>query len=125
MKRPTDISLGTWIRRLIKQGKLYRFYKCDEWIQLRQQVLEDNHFECEDCRGCGVYTRAYCVHHDREVRDYPDLALSRTYRDKDGEHKNLYALCYECHERRHDRAWEGQSSKRKKTELEERVPERW
>ena len=116
-------SLERWIRRLIYEDKLYQFYKSKEWQTLRQQILEENHYECEDCRARGIYERAYCVHHEREIKEYPELALSRTYRDKDGVHKQLWALCFQCHEKRHERAFT--SGERKKSELEQRVLERW
>lgn len=127
MKRPHDISLATWIRRLIKEGRLYRFYKCDEWLELKYRVMEDAHYECEDCAAKGRYTRAYCVHHDQEVRQRPELALSRNWIDAQGNvHKNLWALCYECHERRHGRMYAGSNGrKHEPSELEKKVPERW
>lgn len=115
--------LARWIRELYKQGKIYKFYKTKEWVALRDRVLSDNHYECEDCLKRGIYTRAVLVHHDQEVRDRPDLALSYYYRDAAGElHKNLFSLCFTCHEVRHDRAWVGQSSKPREPQLN---VERW
>lgn len=127
MKRPLDKSLGQWIRELIEEGRIYRFYKSEEWLELRDQILFEAHYECEDCRAKGKYERAYMVHHDREVREYPELALSRTYRDENGkEHKQLWALCYKCHEIRHGRMFPGSNGmKREPSEIEKRVPERW
>lgn len=125
MKRPIDRSLAQWIRELIAENRLYRFYKCDEWMDLREMVLFENNYECEDCRARGRYQKAYMVHHEREVRDYPELALSRTYRDADGEHKQLWALCYECHEKRHGRMYKGKAVPRNISDIERQVPERW
>lgn len=127
MKRPLDKSLAQWIRELEQEGKLYRFYKCDEWLRLRDDVLFDAHYECEDCAAKGKYERAYLVHHEMEVRDHPELALSRTYRDGSGKvRKQLWALCYRCHEVRHGRMFPGNNGmKREPSELELRIPERW
>ena len=105
MRVPTSISLASWIRDLTKSGKLYRFYKTDEWLNLRNQVLSDNHWECSDCKRKkpAIYSRAVTVHHENEVKDRPELALSRTYRDASGVHENLTPLCAKCHNARHDR----------------------
>lgn len=105
MNRPEGISLDSWIMSLMQDDKLYRFYKSEEWLRLREEVLEDNHWECSMCKQKqpAVYSRAVHVHHVNEVRDRPDLALSRTYRDATGEHDNLLALCHECHNVAHER----------------------
>lgn len=121
MRIPKDISLASWIRGLYKEGKIYRFYKSREWLELRQRVLEAEHFECELCKQKepAQYTRADCVHHVNEVRNRPDLALSMTYRDREGVHKNLLALCNQCHNDIHER-YNGP-----KDNSEPLTPERW
>ena len=97
-------SLTTHIRGLIEQDKLYKFYKSKEWIKLRNDVLKDAHYECHNCLCRGKYTRAVMVHHVNEVRKRPDMALSKTFIDKEGkEQKNLLPLCFACHEAEHDR----------------------
>lgn len=97
-------ELAAWIRTLISEGKLYKFYKCPAWLELRDAVLRDNHYECQHCLKRGKYTRAVMVHHVNEVRKRPDLALTRSYKTKDGtEHINLVPLCFACHEAEHDR----------------------
>ena len=100
---PTDISLERYIRQLIAEDKLYKFYKSDNWKEIRQRVLEDKHYECQLCLEKGKYTRADMVHHVNEVRVRPDLALSRTYRDNDGVHDNLMPLCNTCHNIVHEK----------------------
>ena len=121
MRRPLDRTLGQWIRELISEGKIYRFYKCEEWLRLKAHVLEEFHGECADCIEEGKYTPAYLVHHEREVRDYPDLALSEWYTDEQGESKrNLWPLCFNCHELRHGRCYKGKSNPRKGFTNEER-----
>lgn len=121
MRVPTDRSLVSWLLELFALGQEYKFYKTQEWLQLRQEILEDNHYECEKCREKGIYTRAKLVHHVNEVRHRPDLALSKTYRDDEGnEQKNLMALCQNCHEEEHERAYVGQVNKPKGFTNEER-----
>ena len=99
-----DKELAQYIRDLEGQGRLYRFYKSRAWKTLRQQVLEENHFECARCASVGRYTKATMVHHVNEVKRRPDLALSRYFTDERGEVKpNLLPLCDACHEREHKR----------------------
>lgn len=129
MRVPTDRSLESWIRELIRDGKLYKFYKTPEFQQLRREVLEDYHNECKRCRGRGRYTRAKVVHHVNEVRDRPDLALTRYIIKPDGTKvENLIPLCQMCHEEVHGRAWRGRNEEaraKKEEEAEAFAPERW
>lgn len=102
---PTDIQLSSWIHELIKTDTLYRFYKSDDWLELRDNVLRDAHYECQLCLKDGIYKRAEMVHHINEVRKRPDLALTREFIDPVTHEKreNLIALCNSCHEKVHDR----------------------
>lgn len=100
----TNNELAVWIRTLIAEGNIYKFYKSKEWMELRDAVLKDNHYECAHCLERGKYTRATMVHHVNEVRKRPDMALTREYKDKDGgTRNNLVPLCFACHEAEHDR----------------------
>ena len=102
-----------WIRGLIKRGELWKFYKSKDWVRLKESVLRDAHYECAECRARGIVTRydidaggqkrrLSTVHHVMRVRQHPELALSRTYRDRDGaEHTNLIPVCKACHNRLH------------------------
>lgn len=100
-------ELVSWIIELIAEDKLYRFYKSREWLELRAEVLRENHHECQHCLRRGKYTRAVMVHHVNEIRKRPDLALTKEYKDKSGATvTNLVPLCFACHEAEHDR-WEG------------------
>lgn len=129
MRVPTDRSLASWIRELEEAGEVWKFYKTTEWRELRRKTLETEHFECEACRKHGRYRRAVLVHHVNEVRKRPELALSLWYKDTDGvSKKNLQALCFECHEIAHGRAYAGRGEKaqaEREREAEERFPERW
>ena len=100
---PHDIPLATWIRKLIKDGNIYTFYKSNEWLSLRDDVMRDAHYECQHCMRNGIYKRAEMVHHVNEVRKRPDLALTREFIDPVTKEKiiNLVALCNSCHEKEH------------------------
>ncbi|MCD8384619.1 MAG: HNH endonuclease [Clostridiales bacterium] len=127
MTRPdhlTPEALRRWIPALAAEGKLYRFYKSPEFRQLRADVLRAAHWECEDCRARSpsAIRPAVTVHHDRPVRQYPELALSWYWVDEHGQkHKQLWALCEDCHNRRHDRFGYG-NGKPPEPPL---TPERW
>ena len=86
-----------------------QFYNSSKWKRKRIEILRRDFFECQDCRKRlrdafenGIVLSAYdskirraeCVHHVKELRDYPELAL-----DDD----NLISLCAECHNKRHGR----------------------
>ena len=104
MRIPTDRSLASYIRYLISVGKIILFYKSDDWEELRQEVLEELNYECQECLKRGRYTRAECVHHVNEVRIRPDLALSKFYIDHEGnQQRNLVPLCNTCHNIVHDK----------------------
>ena len=105
MRVPTGVRLEDYIYSLIANGNIYKFYKTDEWNSLRDEVMREQHYECQRCLEAGRYTRADMVHHVNEVRKVPRLALSKTFVDSEGkEQRNLIALCNPCHEREHDRA---------------------
>ncbi len=104
MKIPTDITLATYIRRLIAEDKVEQFYYSEDWKELRQEVLDELYHECQECLKKGEYTKAVCVHHHNEVRQRPDLALSKYYIDNDGKKKrNLIPLCNKCHNLIHEK----------------------
>lgn len=119
MRIPKDISLSKYIRQLIADNKLEQFYLTDDWKELRQEVLEQYHYECQECLKQGRYTRADCVHHINEVRHRPDLALSKHYFDMQGNMcVNLAPLCNQCHNIVHDKL--GKWQKKDKFTNEER-----
>lgn len=104
MRIPTDLPLAVYIRRLIKEDKIVKFYLSDDWRELKEDVLQYFHYECQDCLAKGTYTKADCVHHHNEVRIKPELALSRYYIDDKGQQQyNLIPLCNSCHNIRHEK----------------------
>lgn len=105
MRIPIDIPLAVYIKRLIKANKIEQFYFSEDWKELRQDVLDYFHNECQECLRKGIYTSADCVHHVNEVRHRPDLALSRYYVDDKGNRQvQLMPLCNACHSLIHDKA---------------------
>lgn len=130
MRVPTDRSLSDWIRELDAQGRLYRFYKTQEWLTLKNEVMEDHCFECSKCEAFGAWVRndsglwvrsegvflrrAQTVHHEHEVRRRPDLALTRWVTEPDGGRREiLHPLCNRCHNEEHGRVLFGAASKPK------------
>lgn len=132
-RRGKGMITTEWIRGLMDKHELWRFYKTPEWIQLKTQVLMDNHYECRICRSKGIVTRydegedgtrrrLSTVHHVKEVRKHPELALERYYYDRAGNrHENLIPVCKACHNALHNRTFDGRARAGKKFT----TPERW
>jgi 5-methylcytosine-specific restriction protein A len=66
------------------------FYKSRAWRAVRAAVLLSSPL-CADCQRAGKLTAAAHVHHVRDRRHAPALALDRS---------NLEGLCQPCHNRR-------------------------
>ena len=90
-----------------KEAKI--FYNSSAWKLKRMQILERDHYECQDCRKrlkdavaagialCGEerkIRRAEEVHHIQELKEHLELGL---------EDDNLISLCKLCHTHRHGR----------------------
>lgn len=119
MHVPRSKPLASWIRELEASGELYKFYNSPEWKALAAVVMRDHHNECEDCADAGEYSPAQTVHHEYEVREHPELALTRYIEDGDGELREiLHALCNRCHNKRHGRFGGSVSSRKKFTNTE-------
>ena len=80
--------------QLIKENKLQKFYKSKEWKALRQEAMKRDNYECQICKSKGKYKPVENVHHIKEVKTHPELAL---------ESNNLQCLCIRCHNEVHDR----------------------
>ncbi|MEH7490843.1 HNH endonuclease [Neobacillus niacini] len=85
--------------KLIQSDNLMKFYKGKDWMSLRLVALRRDNQECQNCKSRGKYRKADCVHHMKEVKDHPELALSLD---------NLQSLCNSCHNEIHGREsiWE-------------------
>lgn len=105
-----------------------QFYNSKAWKEKREEILERDNHECQDCRrrleeamkkGTRLYGKeakiwkAEQVHHVKELRERPDLGL---------ESENLISLCTRCHNVRHGREPMKFVRKRKKRMLTE---EKW
>ena len=110
-------AVGKWIQRLINEGRLHEFYTSSWWLNLREEVLIEFKYECQDCKARGYYRKATHVHHVQYVKKHPRLALSKVYVFQDKVYINLVPLCHNCHELRH-----GHRQKEKRKPLTE---ERW
>lgn len=81
-------------------------YKQTVWKHLREKVMKMDKCQCQRCLG--VYDpnperpkrikKAVLVHHHFPVKDYPQWKYS-IYAQIDGKKvRNLYSLCFDCHE---------------------------
>ncbi|QJT71683.1 putative HNH endonuclease [Psychrobacillus phage Spoks] len=80
--------------KLIVTGQLINFYKSREWRDLRQIALRRDNYECLIHKRKGKYHKAECVHHIKEVKPHPHMALTLS---------NLMCLCNACHNEVHGR----------------------
>jgi len=85
-------QLVQWINTLIRYHNIKAFYNSALWENLRQEVLEEQHYECQVCK---VKSPAEAVHHVKFLRQHPELALTKS---------NLMCLCKECHYEVHHKA---------------------
>ncbi len=121
------IGLTEYIKHLIAINRLDKFYHSKEWNALKRKVLKQQHYECQRCKEkhhrltilrLNSKSKAYyinkhgqrisrplaCVHHVKEVKKYPQLALSLFYIDDSGvKQRQLIALCPQCHNEVHNR----------------------
>ena len=96
-------QIKNWVAGLIASGNVHKFYTSPPWEHLRIEILRDDKYECQHCKARGYYAKANTVHHVMHLRDYPELALSRYYKDNQGkEQRQLVSLCFECHEKEHE-----------------------
>lgn len=111
-------ELTKWINELIAKNELWRFYKSVEFRHLKQEILEEQHYECQVCKEAGKITKADTVHHVQFVRKHPALALSKYYTYKGKQYRNLIAVCKSCHNKLHPE--KNQSKKKEQFTNEER-----
>lgn len=80
--------------QLINSGQLMKFYKSKEWKAVRLKALERDKNECQSCKRKGKYRKAKNVHHLKEVKTHPYLALDLN---------NTECICIQCHNDEHRR----------------------
>ena len=91
----------------ILDGREDKFYNSRPWRKLRLKALERDHNECQLCKKNPEVNKivlANTVHHIKEVKDRPDLAM-----DLD----NLVSLCRNCHEEIHERLSKANEARQK------------
>ncbi|WP_338029133.1 HNH endonuclease signature motif containing protein [Fructobacillus americanaquae] len=66
----------------------YAFYRTRQWVHLRQQALERDHYVCQYCKLSGVVTPAKIVDHLVPVEADQRLAIKLD---------NLAVVCPSCH----------------------------
>jgi 5-methylcytosine-specific restriction endonuclease McrA len=96
----------------IRSGDLMRFYKSREWLDIREEALQRDNYECKQCKAKGRYRHADCVHHKREIKLWPGGALMLS---------NLVSLCNTCHNIIHGRTPNEFAAGRRKFT----APEKW
>ena len=111
-------ELVKWISELIEANELWKFYKGIAFRHLKEEVLQEQHYECQECKKQGKITKADTVHHVQFVRKHPSLALSKYYTYKGKQYRNLIAVCKACHNKLHP-------EKRKFKAKEQLNEERW
>lgn len=67
--------------------ELLKKRKSTEYKKKMKEAMERDLFKCQDC-----WANAECVHHIKQVKDYPELIL---------ELDNLKSLCNNCHKKIH------------------------
>ncbi|MBV4424912.1 HNH endonuclease [Clostridium tyrobutyricum] len=107
------IQLVQWINSLIKYHNIKAFYNSALWIHIRQEVLAEQHYECQVCKSKGAYSIAETVHHIQFLRKHPELALTKS---------NLLAVCKKCHNELHPEKHKWMNMKKKDRFINE---EKW
>lgn len=93
------------IKELIAQDKMIKFYQCAAWYGkkgIRNKALQRDNYECQSCKRKGKVKKAEQVHHIKEVKKYPELALVL---------ENTESLCLDCHNEEHERFSENNQPK--------------
>lgn len=89
------------IERIVKDNShgidISYFYRTRLWKNKAKKIKAEQK-ECFYCKQKGRYRQPDMVHHINHLRDRPDLALSETFTDAEGnEQLNLVAVCNSCH----------------------------
>lgn len=88
-----------WVKKCVQENREHDFYVSSAWQKAREEVLREYHYECQECKKRGKYTKAVIVHHVKHLKEFPELALSKTYIDTNGKERiQLKPVCKECHE---------------------------
>lgn len=108
-----EISYTKWCI----ENDIHKFYIWQRWINVRREVLGMDKGECQACKKKKRYKKANTVHHNKHLKDFPELALDIWFEWRGEKKRNLVSLCRECHEEIH-----GYRRRKKEEPLTE---ERW
>jgi 5-methylcytosine-specific restriction endonuclease McrA len=89
-----------------RDKKSAAFYNSKPWKMLSFEIKVRDHLMCKLCLSIKRIKPVDVVHHIKELRDYPKLALVRS---------NLISLCAGCHRRVHAQYEKG-NAERQRTE---------
>lgn len=82
-----------------------KFYKSKAWRSCRDLALIRDDFLCQSCLKRERITPAEMVHHIKEFKDHPELALVL---------ENLVSLCLSCHNKEHPHKGPVKETKKRK-----------
>jgi 5-methylcytosine-specific restriction protein A len=71
-------ELVFWINSLIQHDNIKAFYNSSLSLKVRDEVLREQHYECQRCKAKSLYSEAVTVHYKKYLRKY--LALKRPLR---------------------------------------------
>lgn len=100
-----DEKFYRWLLYLIRENKMVKFYQSPQWRRVRAERLKSDNYECQSCKAQGKYSKAQNVHHKKEVKEFPRLALDV---------ENTESLCIVHHNEVHDRYLSIEEKKLKK-----------
>ena len=80
--------------KVIKEGDTSKFYTSRTWRRKASHIRKRDNDECQCCKSKGLFRKAECVHHKKEIKQYPELALTDD---------NLISLCSSCHNEIHEK----------------------
>lgn len=133
-------SFLVWLKQLIINKQMEKFYHCKQWLEVAEEVKKIDNYECQECKRKGILTTKttknssgkfiqMSVHHHKEVKQFPELALSIYYTDSTGiQKRNLEYLCEYCHRKihgRHRKDWQKNGEKNKKNAVKRFINEEW
>lgn len=83
-----DDELLKLLKYWIEKDTMVKFYQSRAWRYIKQRAHERDNYECQMCRQRGLYHKVENVHHIKEVKDKPSMALLLS---------NTLCLCIPCH----------------------------
>lgn len=66
----------------------YNFYRTNQWVHLRQRVLDEQHYLCQYCKCDGIVKQGKTVDHIVPIEASPNEKVDIS---------NLAVICHSCH----------------------------